>query len=354
MTGEFRRAIAGKVQTVLGPVAPDSLGPTLMHEHILIHMAHIACEPTDPKRRAAYHAPLCLETVSLIRFAGMSNLASCTLSDRDLAVAELGRFRAAGGRTVVDATNIGIGRDPAGLAAIARATGLNVVMGSSYYVAVTHPPEIGTASESDLAARIVAELVDGVDGTGIRPGLIGEVGCSWPLEPREIKVLRASARAQQATGAPLMIHPGRDARAPFAILDVLRDAGADLSRTVMCHIDRTLGDAAALRRLAATGCVIEFDLFGWEGSYYAWDLPVDMPNDAARINLLAGLVADGFGDRITVSHDICFQDKLTRWGGQGYAHILENVVPLMRRKGLPEAAIQAMTVDTPRRLLTFV
>jgi phosphotriesterase-related protein len=351
----FRQEMTGRIQTVLGPIAPEALGVTMMHEHILIRMAHIACEPADPVRRAAYHAPLCCETLSGIRFGGLVNRDNCELSDRDTAIAELARYRAAGGQAVVDATSLGIGRDAAGLASIAQATGLHVVMGCSYYVASTHPPDhrVAAASEDELAERIVAELIAGVDGTGIRPGLIGEVGCSWPLEADEIKVLRASARAQRATGAALMIHPGRDGRAPFAIVDVLRDAGADLTRTVMCHIDRTLADRGALRRLAETGCVVEFDLFGYEGSYYAWDLPVDMPNDAARITMLAGLIAEGFGRQITISHDICFKDKLVCYGGQGYSHILENVVPLMRRKGLAEADMHAMLVDTPRRLLTF-
>ena len=355
MLEDFRQRMTGKVQTVLGPIAPEALGVTLMHEHILIHMAHIACVPADQARAAAYHAPLCLEVLSGIRFGGLTNRDNCTLADHEVAIAELGRYRAAGGRSVVDATSLGIGRDPEGLAQIARATGLNIVMGCSYYVEQTHPAShrVAESSVEELAERIVAELVSGVDGTGIRPGLIGEVGCSWPLAASEITVLRASAQAQRATGAPLMIHPGRDSSAPFAIVDVLAEAGADLSRTVMCHVDRTLADPAALRRLAETGCIVEFDLFGYEGSYYAWDLPVDMPNDAARVNLLAGLIEAGFARQITISHDICFKDKLVRYGGQGYSHILENVVPLMRRKGLDEDTVRTMLVDTPRRLLSF-
>ena len=228
-------------------------------------------------------------------------------------------------------------------------------MGCSYYVDESHPwsHHVAEASVGEIAGRIVGELTEGVDNTGIRPGLIGEVGCSWPMTANEIKVLRASALAQRETGAPLMVHPGRDREAPFVIVDVLRAAGADLSRTVLCHIDRTLSDTASLRRLAESGCVIEFDLFGYEGSYYAWDLPVDMPNDAARINLLSWLIGEGFGRQLTISHDICFKDKLTRYGGQGYSHILENVVPLMHRKGIAEEAVRTMLVDTPRRLLTF-
>ncbi len=345
----------GMVQTVLGPVAPGELGVVMMHEHVLATAPHIAVPPADPAARAIFEAPLDFEILRAIRFGGRANRANCGLDDEALATDELGRYARAGGRTVVDATSRGIGRDPEGLARIAAATGLNIVMGSSWYVASTHPAEDGVAAapEAELTARIVAEFRDGVGATGIRPGLIGEVGCSWPLEPVERKVLRASARAQRETGAALSVHPGRDPRAPFEIVDILRDAGADLGRCVMCHVDRTLADRAALRRLAATGLVIEFDLFGYEGSYYAWELPLDMPSDSRRVRLLRWLADEGFGDSLVVSHDVYFKDKLARWGGMGYSHIVENVVPLMRRQGMAERAIRALLVDTPRRLLTI-
>lgn len=343
------------VQTVLGPIAPDRLGVTMMHEHVLATAPHIAVPPDEPEARAIFEAPLDLEVLRAIRFRGLANRANCGLDDEALAGSELARYARRGGRSVVDCTSRGIGRDPAGLARVARATGLNIVMGASWYVASTHPAEdrVGAASEAELSARIVAEFRDGVDGTGVRPGLIGEVGCSWPLEEVERKVLRASARAQRETGACLSIHPGRDPRAPFEIVEILRAAGADLRRTVMCHVDRTLANRQALRRLAETGIVVEFDLFGYEGSYYAWELPLDMPNDSRRVRLLGWLAAEGFGESLVVSHDIYFKDKLARWGGQGYSHIVENVVPLMRRQGLAESLIEAMLVETPRRLLTI-
>ncbi len=174
-----------------------------------------------------------------------------------------------------------------------------------------------------------------MEGTGIRPGLIGEVGCSWPVEPVERKVLRASALAGRETGAAVSIHPGRDPRAPFEIVEVLGACGAALGRTVMCRVDRTLADRAALRRLAATGIVIEFDVFGHEGSHYAWELPLDMPKDSRRVRLLRWLADKVFADALGVFHDVYFKDKLARWGGQGCSHIVENVVPLMRRLGWP-------------------
>ncbi len=351
----LRAAMRGKAQTVLGPVDPALLGRTMMHEHLVIQMAHVAKAPSDPAARAAFDAPVTLETLGRIRFGGIANCDNCSLTDAATAASELRRYCSAGGRTIVDATSIGIGRDPAALTRIACSTGLNIIMGCSYYVEENYPAEhrVHAVSARELADRIIDEFVNGVEGTGVRPGLIGEVGCSWPITASEIKVLRASATAQRATGAALMVHPGRHGDAPFEIVAILRDAGADLGRTVLCHIDRTIADRPMLRRLAETGCVIEFDLFGSEGSYYAWSLPIDMPNDAARINLLQWLIAEGFGRQLVVSHDICFKDKLSTYGGHGYAHILDNVVPLMRRKGMADDAIDAMLVETPRRLLTF-
>lgn len=354
-TSAFRATMRGKAMTVLGPIDPAQLGRTMMHEHLVIQMSHVAKAPSDPAALAAFNAPLSLETIGRIRFGGIANCENCSLTDPATAASELRRYCSAGGRTIVDATSVGIGRDPKALTQIARSTGLNIVMGCSYYVEENYPADHGVhaASEGELADRIVGEFVNGVDGTGVRPGLIGEVGCSWPITASEIKVLRASAAAQRATGAALMVHPGRHGDAPFEIAAILREAGADLGRTVLCHIDRTIADRLALRRLAATGCVIEFDLFGSEGSYYAWTLPIDMPNDAARINLLQWLIAEGFGRQLVVSHDICFKDKLAAYGGHGYSHILDNVVPLMRRKGMADEAIDRMLVETPRRLLTF-
>ena len=121
----------------------------------------------------------------------------------------------------------------------------------------------------------------------------------------------------------------------------------------MCHIDRTIDQKAALKELAETQCILEYDLFGIEHSYFPWSLPVDMPNDGGRLRWLAWLIEEGHGDQIVVSHDIAMKYLLVLYGGAGYAHILENVVPFMRRKGFKEADIQAILVDTPRRLLAF-
>ncbi len=124
-------------------------------------------------------------------------------------------------------------------------------------------------------------------------------------------------------------------------------------RTILGHLDRTIDDPGSLKKLAAAGCILEFDLFGNEGSYSIVTLPVDMPNDNERLRRLQWLIAEGHGESILISHDIAFKQQWVCYGGHGYAHILANVVPLMRRKGFREEDISAILVDTPRRILAF-
>ena len=95
--------------------------------------------------------------------------------------------------------------------------------------------------------------------------------------------MRASAKAQIKTGAPLMIHPGRNPNAPLEIIEELRISGADLKRTIICHIDRTVDNKVVLRKMLESGCVLEYDLFGTEHSYNAFKIGVDMRNDSVRL-----------------------------------------------------------------------
>ena len=348
-------SLSGKVQTVLGPIAADAMGLTLTHEHFFTRMSHVAKEPAEPEAQAVFHAPLAMPLMGRIRYGRAVNLEDCRLDDENAAIEEATLFKQAGGGTIVDASSIGVGRDPRALARIARATGVNIVMGCSYYVEENYPPECGVDAkgEDEIVDEIVGDIFEGVGDTGIGAGIIGEVGCSWPLTATERKVLRASGRAQRITGAALTVHPGRHPEAPGEIVEVLREVGTDLGRTIICHIDRTLDKEDLVLELAESGCVLEYDLFGSENSYYPWTIPVEMPNDARRLGWIEWLVAHGFGDRIVISHDICFKHQLARYGGHSYAHIPNNVVPLMRRKGFDDETIHAILVDTPARLLTF-
>ena len=345
--------LSGMAHTVLGPVPPDALGPTTTHEHLLIDFTCMFRPPSEASERAKAFQHVTQENLGWVSYDPFRNRDNLELLDEDTAVSEALLYKRAGGGTLVDATTIGIGRDPRGLARIARATGLNIVMGAGYYVDAVHPEGMDGKADSDIAREIVSEITDGVGDTGVKAGIIGELGCSWPLTDNERKVLRGGARAQRETGAAILIHPGRDQAAPFEILDVLGEAGADISRVIMGHLDRTITDVDLLLELAQRGCCLEYDLFGWEISNYSLS-DIDIPSDAQRIGFIQRLIGQGHADQIVIAHDICFKNRLVKYGGHGYAHIMENIVSRMRARGLSEQDIHSIVVANPARLLTFV
>ena len=343
----------GLVQTVLGPVLPSELGATTTHEHLHIDFSRMYRPAEDSPSEELADALITLENLGWIRRHYYSNRANLQLMDLDIAIEEVGKFRAVGGGAIVDATSTGISRNPDALARISRETGVHIVMGSGYYVAAAHPPGMDDRSVEDLAREIVGDIVEGVGDSGVRAGIIGEVGCSWPLEPNERKSLLASANAQQETGAAILIHPGRNQDAPLEILDVLASGGAELSRVIMGHLDRTVFEFDVLERIAATGCYLEWDLFGNEGSYYPAAPDTDMPSDARRLDFIGRIADAGYADRVVIAQDIFTKHRLIRYGGHGYGHIFENIVPTMRRKGFPEETIEAITVDNPAAILAL-
>ncbi|HEX77837.1 MAG TPA: phosphotriesterase-related protein [Dehalococcoidia bacterium] len=346
--------LAGMAQTVLGPIPADELGVTITHEHLLIDFTCVFEEPADPAEKELAYQPISLENLGWIRRYYTSNLDNLKYTDEEVAVAEAKLYKQAGGNTIVDVSNWGLGRNPEALARIAQSTGLNIIMGTGYYVWQSLPSDMDSQREEDIAQAIVRDITEGVGNTGIRSGIIGEIGCSWPWTEGERKSVRAAVMAQQMTGAPLMIHPGRHPQAPQEIVETLKGLGADLSHTVIAHIDRTIFDFDSLARLADSGCYLEYDMFGEETSYYPFSPSVDMPNDALRIDYIRQLIEAGYLSQIVVSQDICTKIHLVRYGGDGFAHILKHIVPTMRRKGLTEEQIRALLVDNPKRLLQFV
>jgi phosphotriesterase-related protein len=347
------RPSAGQIQTVLGAIAPDAAGITLPHEHLLIDFKVMFAEPAAASDKARAWEPVSLENLGWVRQNFNSNLDNLRLLDERVARDEILLFKQAGGQTVVDPTNRSLGRDPLALVRIARSTGLNIVMGAGYYVAAAHPSDMDARTVDDLAREIIADVTVGAGESGVRAGLIGEVGCTWPWTANEQKVVRAAVAAQRETGAPLMIHPGRNPGAPREIAKFVEKEGGDLARTIMCHIDRTIADVRAVIDLATTGLWLEYDLFGLETSYYPYHPAFDMPNDGGRMAHVLALMEAGHADQILLSHDIAYKHSLMKYGGYGYHHLLINVVPRLRAKGVDDAGLRRLLVENPARAIAF-
>lgn len=338
------------VQTVSGNIPADDMGVTLSHEHCLLDITCYFKEPEEEFYKKAAYEPLTLENVGYFRYHWHNNRDDMLLEDETVAANELAAFKQFGGRTVIDATNVDIGRNPEALQRISAASGLNIVMGSGYYVRSAHrDPHMDRRSEEEFAQELIGDIRDGVGSSGIRSGIIGEIGVSWPMDAVEKKVLRAAGMAQKETGAPLVIHPGISEDSPAQIMDLLSEVGADLSHTVLIHMGRTLFRADYRYKVAEAGCFLEFDAFGQEGYWPDSLITLDIPNDAQRIGQIKDLIDHGFGDQILISHDIAHKARYLSFGGHGYAHILTNVVPAMRSRGISETDIDRLLIENPKR-----
>ena len=268
----------------------------------------------------------------------------------------------------MDNGSIGTGRDPVALARVSRATGVTIIMGGSYYAIRSHPPEVAQMDEDALTDKIIREVTDGVAGTGIKPGALGETGLTTPISEDEVKVLRATGRASKATGAPIVIHPAEENEGPLHHIEVLGSLGMDLSNVVVCHVGPRSDDVVT--ELVRAGCYIRFEHFaefGRASSPYALNYRGTAvgheqhartlePNSAgvdANLGRIWQLFEQGHGEQVLACTDINGRGRLQAYGGHGYEFLLANVVPRMREVGFEDDTIRTLFVDNPARAFTF-
>ena len=336
---------SGKAMTVTGAIAVSDMGITLPHEHILNDCRCWWHKPTEPERQHLATDRLHMGIIGELRMDPFVNLDNCALDDEALADAELMHFKNAGGRTVVDPTCRGIGRNPVALVRISKATGLNIVMGSGYYLQTSHPPELKHLSIDDVADEIVSEAHNGVGDTGIKIGLIGEIGVSSDFTADEEKSLRGAARAQRRTQLPLMVHLPAWYRHAHRVLDIVGEECGVLNHTILCHMNPSGNDVDYQTSLAERGAFIEYDMLGMD--YWYADQHVQCPSDEDNARAIAGIVNHGFGHRLLLSQDVFIKMMLSHYGGFGYAYVLKHFVPRLRRHGVSEKAITAMLISNP-------
>lgn len=334
------------VRTVSGDIDPADLGITLMHEHLWMDSTPLlAVHGYQPGDVGPWDAAIATEA----RWNPGTHPDNYRLTDADAAVEELAPFVRAGGRSVVELTPPTLGRDLVRLREISERSGVHVIAGIGQYLEPVHEPWVASATEAEITDRLLAEVGDGIDGTGIRPGILGEIGTSDPVRPGEARVLRAVAAASSASGLAISVHLHPWGYEGSVVLGALVDAGAAPERVILGHLNTAIDDPDALRSMADRGATLGFDLFGFDHSLIGpgrWP-----PSDRDVAATIAALVDDGYGDRIVLGQDVGVRTRLRRWGGWGYAHLLEHVVPVMRELGIGEDALGAMLVGNPARLL---
>ena len=174
--------------------------------------------------------PVTMELLGDLRVDPFASLDNMRLTDEEMQASEVVRFAAAGGRTIVDPTGRGVGRRVQGQRAVSERTGINIVAATGWYLEPSHPAEVKMAMVPELCDIMVQEIMVGIEGSGVRAGIIGEIGISRAFTPQEEKVLRAAARAQRATQVPLMVHLPSRGKYGERVLDIIAEEGVIVVR----------------------------------------------------------------------------------------------------------------------------
>lgn len=323
------------INTAMGLVAAESLGITLMHEHLYANL------------------------LKEYRATGL-------LNNEQTMIAEVDAFVAAGGGTIVDVTPAELtrgaspdpgqaiaqsmqgeehwpSRSPANVQAvrsIAEATGANVVLGTGHY----RDPYLGDWLDEHSVERIAEHLVEdvetGISGSDVRAGIIGEIGADkWFVSAREERSFRAAARAQRRTGLALTTHA---ARWPVGIaqLDLLAEEDVDPSRVIIGHCD-SVPLLEYHEKIAKRGAFVQYDLIRGESS----------TQTQQTVQLVVEMVRRGYIKHLLLSHDVCTSSQLASNGGVGFAFVPTTFADALEEAGLERAEIQSILVDNPRRAL---
>jgi predicted metal-dependent phosphotriesterase family hydrolase len=299
------------VMTVTGPVPAEKLGYTLMHEHLFLDLTK--------------------DTWTNNNF----------LSDPDLTLMELQRYKDAGGVTLVDQTNRGLGQDPIAVKDMAERSGLNIILGSGWYREPYYEPYLYRWKTDQIAEQITRDVAEGIDDTGVRAGIIGEIGAhfTW-ISPVEERMLRAAGRAQKKTGVTLTLHA---TRAPLGLdqLDILKEEDVDPRRVVVGHA-HSYPYHTYHAEIARRGAFLTFDRMGVTNGY----------ERQRNLRLIGELLDAGFVSHVMLSQDVCYKSDLVAYGGLGYGFVPGQLTGILREAGVTDEQLHQMMIDNPRRALT--
>jgi phosphotriesterase-related protein len=313
------------IQTVAGPVSADELGFTLVHEHVVC---------ASPGILQAWPA----------LYGGREALI-------ERAVTVLTDARAAGVDTIVDATPFDLGRDIGLLAEVSARSGMRIIAASGHWLVPS--PTMAGRSTPQLTQFFISELTQGADGTNLRAGIV-KVASEEAIEPFDRRVLEAAAAAHKETGAAILTHAAARNRIGELQAAVFEEVGVAPDRVVIGHSDDTT-DISYITGLADRGYYIGMDRIpcGALPEYGTQSI-------AARLQMIAELVATGYANRLMLSHDDpiwagLLSDEDQRRHVQSNPDVIAFIprvaLPELRRLGVSEGAIRQMTVDNPRAWL---
>ena len=345
--------------TVQGPVDATELGFTLPHEHVFFDHTSLLLGKAGGDDSARATAPVRLEDLGKLTrdpFASRENL---IFHEEDVATREVRRYLEAGGKTIVDLTVPNAGRNPEELRRLADTTGVNIVVGTGRWSHNGHagsldsenPESLDSENPEVLARSMIEEIENGIGETGIRPGIIGEIGLQGRIGSPEETILRAAALAQVETGLSISVQnplPGENQS--LEVIAVLTAAGARPERLIIGQVGEEIRDLDFQKAVADTGVMLEYGRFGAE-FYYESSGHHRHPRDIEMVDAVTRLIEEGYSRQVLLSHGLRFRIEFAAFGGWGFSHITDHIVLYLRDRGVSDVEIENVTARNPARLL---
>lgn len=364
------------IMTVCGPIAPEQLGFTSMHEHILCDCTMFRGRVRDPRLLSERQSVcpedlLTLENRSALRHNMILSPDNMRLDDEAVMTAEVMEFKDGGGASLVEVSVPGIRTSPEdvlGIRRIAEATGVNIVASTGLYAEYTWPEVYRSMTREQFISFLRREIAQGIGDTGILPGHI-KAAYETPSRPLEA-YLQAAASVSAATGLSLQVHLGSELSLDEIrqqVLSPLLRGGCIPERTILCHMQLLLGelliaelanhpgkipfDLRLHRDLLEKGFILSFTPFGLECDYET----VGVANypDWYSLSGLIALIKEGYAAQLVVGNDVFTKIATRRGGGEGYRRLHDFVAPVLRHCGVPEHAIRQIMLENPARILAY-
>jgi phosphotriesterase-related protein len=322
------KRIRGIVPTVRGPIDASRLGFTLPHEHI------------------------CASSAGFLQmwpefFGGRANFINKVVDKLKAAKDE-------GVDTIIDVTPADVGRDIRFLEEVSRKSGMQIVACTGHWL---YPSlSMGARTVEELADFFVLEIERGIEGTGIKPGVIKVATDREGVTPFLEKALRAAARASKATGVPVTTHTYAADRIGEKQADIFEAEGLNPTMVCLGHCDDT-DDMGYLTGLVKRGYTIGMDHTTW-GAPGMKGANKEILSWQQRAECIKKLVDAGFGNKIFLSNDWYFgismagagaMDAMEKMNPDGMLFNTRKTIPYLKQIGVTDRQIQTITVENPRR-----
>ncbi|ASN04537.1 phosphotriesterase family protein [Virgibacillus necropolis] len=294
------------IQTVTGKIKKEDFGICAAHEHLSIDLSRIKNDP---------------DTI---------------LDDEHGMIAELYYFHRAGGRSLIELTNDGMGRDVKRLKRLSEATYVHIVTCTGFYKDPFIPAFAERWGQDQFAAHFIQEITQGIDGTDIFPGVIGEVGTSVDeIKPVENELILGAGKAALETGLPVSTHTSLGTLGSKQV-EMLFGLGLLRDQIIIGHQDLNTNKEEVLDVLQS-GVYIGFDTIG-KNNYRA---------DEDRLSFLIDFIERGFHKQILLSADLTRKSHWRKHGGPGYDLVLNDFIPALKERGVSDEVVTDLLVHNP-------